>query len=85
MGNNEGRLLIIELRWFERAYLDQTARFNYTFPLCRVDTLPAVFNMSPSEGGKPVVLLLGEVVLAQAEWNSLTAIAELRVCRRLSL
>ncbi|MCJ1274383.1 hypothetical protein MMC21_002179 [Puttea exsequens] len=34
--------------------------------------------MSPSEGMKPVVLLLGEVVLAQAEWNALGAIAELR-------
>ncbi len=35
--------------------------------------------MVPSEGVKPVVLLLGEVVLAQSEWDSLRAIAELRV------
>jgi len=35
--------------------------------------------MLPSEATKPVVLLLGEVILAQAEWNSLRALAELRV------
>ena len=35
--------------------------------------------MSPTAGAKPVVLLLGEVILAQAEWNALRAIAELRV------
>lgn len=35
--------------------------------------------MLPSEGVKPVVLLLGEVILAESEWNALTAIAELRV------
>ena len=35
--------------------------------------------MSPDEGVKPIVLLLGEVVLAHAEWNSLSEIAELRV------
>lgn len=34
----------------------------------------------PDEGnGKPVVLLLGEVILARAEWVALSAIAELRV------
>lgn len=31
------------------------------------------------EGKKPIVLLLGEVILAQAEWNDLGALAELRV------
>lgn len=31
------------------------------------------------EGKKPIVLLLGEVILAQAEWNALGALAELRV------
>ena len=36
--------------------------------------------MLPTAGDKPVVLLLGEVVIAQAEWNALRAIAELRVC-----
>lgn len=35
--------------------------------------------MLPSEGAKSVVLLLGEIILAQSEWDSLTAIAELRV------
>ncbi|CAD6583310.1 MAG: hypothetical protein ASARMPRED_001292 [Alectoria sarmentosa] len=30
------------------------------------------------EGKKPIVLLLGEVILAQAEWNALGALAELR-------
>lgn len=35
------------------------------------------------EGKKPIVLLLGEVILAHAEWNDLGALAELRV-RRLS-
>ncbi|KAF6222742.1 hypothetical protein HO133_000790 [Letharia lupina] len=30
------------------------------------------------EGKKPIVLLLGEVILAQAEWNDLGALAELR-------
>ena len=35
--------------------------------------------MPPTAGITPVVLLLGEVILAQAEWNALTAIAELRV------
>lgn len=35
--------------------------------------------MSPDEGVKPIVLLLGEVVLAHAEWNALSEIAELRV------
>lgn len=33
------------------------------------------------EGKKPVVLLLGEVILAHAEWNDLEALAELRVSR----
>ena len=31
------------------------------------------------EGKKPIVLLLGEVILAHAEWNGLGALAELRV------
>lgn len=31
------------------------------------------------EGKKPIVLLLGEVILAHAEWNDLGALAELRV------
>ena len=31
------------------------------------------------EGKKPIVLLLGEVILAHAEWNALEALAELRV------
>ena len=35
--------------------------------------------MSPDEGAKPVILLLGEVVSAHAEWNALSEIAELRV------
>ena len=35
--------------------------------------------MSPDKGVKPVVLLLGEVVSAHAEWNALSEIAELRV------
>ena len=35
--------------------------------------------MLPSEDNMPVVLLLGDVLLAKAEWNSLRAIAELRV------
>ena len=35
--------------------------------------------MSPDEGVKPIVLLLGEVVSAHAEWNALSEIAELRV------
>ena len=33
------------------------------------------------EGKKPIVLLLGEVILAHAEWNDLGALAELRVRR----
>lgn len=37
--------------------------------------------MLPTADTKPIVLLLGEVILAQAEWNSLRAIAELRVCQ----
>jgi len=35
--------------------------------------------MLPPDAVEPVLLLLGEVLLAQAEWNSLRAIAELRV------
>lgn len=31
-------------------------------------------------GIKPVVLLLGEIVLAHKEWDALRAIAQLRVC-----
>lgn len=33
---------------------------------------------------KPTVLLLGEIVIAHAEWAALAAIAELRVSRRLA-
>ncbi|KAL9102490.1 MAG: hypothetical protein Q9163_002355 [Psora crenata] len=32
---------------------------------------------------KPVILLLGEIVLAHAEWEAMRDIAELRVCRRI--
>ena len=35
--------------------------------------------MLPDVVGKPIVLLLGEVILAHAEWNALGKIAELRV------
>ena len=35
--------------------------------------------MSPDEAVKPIVLLLGEVILAHTEWNALSEIAELRV------
>ena len=35
--------------------------------------------MLPDELVKPIVLLLGEVVLAHEEWNALSEIAELRV------
>ena len=35
--------------------------------------------LPPEDGAKPIVLLLGEVVLAEAEWHALRAIAELRV------
>ena len=35
--------------------------------------------MLPTVDVKPVVLLLGEVISARAEWNALRAIAELRV------
>ena len=31
------------------------------------------------DAGKPIILLLGEIVLAHKEWDSLTAIAQLRV------
>ena len=41
----------------------------------------AAFNMLPHEVVKPIILLLGEVVLAHTEWNSLSKIAELRVRR----
>ena len=37
--------------------------------------------MLPDVVGKPIVLLLGEVILAHAEWNALSKIAELRVRR----
>ena len=30
------------------------------------------------ESAKPIILLLGEIVLAQKEWDALKAIAELR-------
>lgn len=40
-----------------------------------MSTLP---NLLP----KPKVLLLGEILIAHAEWESLAAIAELRVCTR---
>ena len=33
------------------------------------------------EGKRPIVLLLGEVILAQEEWNDLGALADLRVRR----
>lgn len=37
-------------------------------------------------GGKPIILLLGEIVLAHKEWDALRAIAELRVsCDRVTL
>lgn len=31
------------------------------------------------DGSKPIILLLGQIVLAHKEWNALGAIAELRV------
>ena len=41
-----------------------------------------VMSASPTVlSRKPTVLLLGEIVLAHAEWDSLTAIAELRVSK----
>lgn len=33
------------------------------------------------EGKRPIVLLLGEVILAHEEWNDLGALADLRVRR----
>ena len=39
--------------------------------------------MLPSEdGARPIVLLLGAVILAETEWEGLGAIADLRVSAR---
>ena len=42
-------------------------------------------SMSPSEGSQPAVLLVGEIFHANAEWEALSALGELRVRQELSL
>lgn len=54
---------------------------NTVFLLCRLQPFAAAFKMLLWEGKKPIILLLGEVILAHAEWNDLGALAELRVSR----
>ena len=54
---------------------DQTSWHHVVFAHAFHNTMSALPTCLP----KPTVLLLGEIVIAHAEWESLAAIAELRV------